>query len=93
MMGRFFNEVFVFGGPRRLAASVGRMELVDEIGLEKPHKSLGISQILLELSTKLSNFDMGSLWKTLGDSERRKLFAFTAEILNTLDPTELTSPN
>ena len=34
MTGRFFNEVFVFGSPRRLAASVGRIELMDDIGLE-----------------------------------------------------------
>ena len=34
MTGRFINEVFVFGSPRRLAASVGRIELMDDIGLE-----------------------------------------------------------
>ena len=32
--GYLFNEVFVFGGLRRLVAGVGRIELVDDIGLE-----------------------------------------------------------
>jgi len=54
---------------------------VDDTGLDKAHKSQGNLQILSELAHKLAQFDMGSLWKTLGDSERNKLFVVAAELI------------
>ena len=79
--GRFVNEVFVFGGPRRLVAVMGRIEKVDDIGLEKPNKHQEKTDVLSELAHKLAQFDMGSLWKTLGDNERRSLFAYMVKQL------------
>ena len=54
------------------------VQLVDDIGLEIGGNSPKKTAILAELAQKLAQFDMGSLWKALSDSERIKLFAFAA---------------
>ena len=54
---------------------------VDDIGLDKANKSQGKAAALSELAHKLAQFDIGSLWRTLGDSERRNLFAYAVKQL------------
>lgn len=64
----------------RLMSSLGISIGVDDIGLDMSSLSLGKSSILQELAQKLAQFDIKSLWKTLGDSDRLTLFAVAASL-------------
>ena len=50
-------------------------------GLETPVKSRGILNVSPQLAQSLAHFDIGCLWEALEDTDRAKLLAIAAAMI------------
>jgi hypothetical protein len=53
-----------------------------EAGLENPSETRGKPLVSGELAQLLAQFDPGTLWEALGDSDRATLFAVAAGMID-----------